>query len=185
MHADPSGYDLAVSELPQGIDPARDRDLEGRRHQPWTRRVVLVVLGGFCAAALAGLVGQRPATTSAGSPAADLTVTAPERLRGGLFFEGTIRVRAVTRVPRPRLVLGPAWVEGVTTNSISPEAADQDDDDGRLVLAFGELPAGETLTVRIAMQMNPTTWGRMAQDVELRDGDEVLARVDRDLTVFP
>jgi hypothetical protein len=53
------------------------------------------------------------------------------------------------------------------------------------VLAYGELPAGRSLTVRIAFQVNPTTIGTRPQDVELRDGDRAIASVARTVTVFP
>jgi hypothetical protein len=34
-------------------------------------------------------------------------------------------------------------------------------------------------------QVNPTNVGRRSQDVELRDGDRLLARADRAVTILP
>ena len=50
---------------------------------------------------------------------------------------------------------------------------------------MGSVPAGESLTVRISYQVNPTTLGSAPGGVELRDGDTTIARVDRTLIVFP
>ena len=147
---------------------------------------VLVVFVALIALGLANVFGQRATTSSAAGAAAELTVEAPSRLRGGLLGQGVIRVDTVRRVARPRIVLDRGWVAGMTINTISPEAADQSgDDQGRPVLAYGELPAGESLTVRISYQVNPTTLGSAPGGVELRDGDTTIARVDRTLIVFP
>ena len=113
-------------------------------------------------------------------------MTAPDRLRGGLLWQGTIRIEARERIARPRIVLDRGWINGMTINTVSPEAADQaGTPEGGVALAYGELPAGQTLTVRIAVQVNPTTIGSDPAGVALRDGDTEIARVDRSLVVFP
>jgi hypothetical protein len=175
-----------VGDLPQGIDRERHVELRGRTRQPWVRRIVLALVVAFLGLGLANVFGQRATTSSASEPAAALTVEAPDTVRGGLMAQGLIRVEARQRIARPRLVLGKGWIDAVTINTISPEAADQENAEGDgLVLAYGELPAGETLTVRIQFQVNPTAVHTEPQDVELRDGDVPLARVSRGLTVFP
>jgi hypothetical protein len=174
-----------VDGLPQGIDRDRHVELGGRSRQPWTRRIVLALLVAFLGLGLASVFGQRPTTSSASGAAAALTVEAPTELRGGLLAQGLIRVEARSRIAKPRLVLSKGWIEGITINTVVPEAADQESDGDGLVLAYGELPAGETLTVRIQFQVNPTTLHTESQDVELRDGDVPLVRVSRGLTVFP
>jgi hypothetical protein len=174
-----------VSRLPDGISQRPHQELARRRHEPWARRLLLAALVALCALALAGVFGQRASVTTATEPGATLTVDAPSRLRGGLMAQVRIRVDAHRRIAQPRLVLERGWVDGITINTISPEPADHDDDDGRPVLAYGELPAAESLTVRIQIQVNPTTLGADAQDVELRDGDVTIARAERTVTVFP
>jgi len=174
-----------VDGLPQGIDRDRHVELRGRARQPWTRRIVLALLVAFLGLGLAGVFGQRATTGSASGPAAALTVEVPGTLRGGLLAQGLIRVEARQRIARPRLVLAKGWIEGITINTVVPEAADQDVDGDRLVLAYGELAAGDTLTVRVQFQVNPTAVHTEPQDVELRDGDVPLVRVSRGLTVFP
>jgi hypothetical protein len=180
-----AGYGEAVGELPQGIDRDRHVELRGRTREPWVRRIVLAVIVAFLGLGLASVFGQRATTSSASGPAASLTVEAPAEVRGGLLAQGLIRVEARRRIAKPRLVLSRGWIEGITINTIIPEAADQEDGGDHLTLAYGELPAGDTLTVRIQFQVNPTTVHTEPQDVELRDGDVPLARVSRRLTVFP
>ena len=41
------------------------------------------------------------------------------------------------------------------------------------------------LVVFLQYQVNPTNIGRRSQDVELYDGETLLAAVDRTLTVYP
>lgn len=174
-----------MSDLPDGLTHERHRDLQDRAYRVWVRRVALLVLLAVCAAALAGAFGQTATTSTADGPGVGLAVEAPDRLRGGLIYQGEIEVRAVRRIAQPRIVLDRGWSDGVTRNTIAPEPVDQGDEAGRLVLAYDELPAGRTLTVRIQLQVNPTTVGTRPQDVEVRDGDRVLARAERTLTIFP
>jgi hypothetical protein len=70
-------------------------------------------------------------------------------------------------------------------NTIEPAPVEELGRDGRLALSFGPVAAGETATVYLQLQVNPTNVGRRSQDVELRDGDRLLARVDRDVTILP
>jgi hypothetical protein len=175
-----------VSGLPDGLRRERHLDLRSRRFEPWARRAVLAVILAGLALGLANVFGQHATSSSSAGAAGELSVTIPDRLRGGVLGQGTIRLYARRRIAHPRLVLDRGWLDGITINTISPEAADQDgDDQGRVVLAYGELEAGASLTVRIAFQVNPTTLGSDPQGVELRDGDELIARVERTVVVFP
>ncbi len=177
--------DRDASDLPAGLSAERHRRLLGRAHEPWVRRAVLLLLAAAVALGLANVLGQRASTSAAAGPAAELELTAPAVLRGGVLAQLDVRVEARRRIAQPRLVLDRGWLDGITINTVVPEAADQADDDGRLVLAYGELPAGDSLTVRIAIQVNPTTLGRKPGGVELRDGASEIARVERSVTVLP
>jgi hypothetical protein len=177
--------DRDARALPAGLSAGRHRDLMGRRHEPWIRRAVLLLLVAAIALGLANVFGQRASTSSAAGPSAELEVEAPWVLRGGVLGQLVVRVEAGERIAQPRIALERGWVEGITINTIAPDSADQADDEGSLVLAYGELPAGDTLTVRIAFQVNPTTLGEKPGGVELRDGATPIARVERDVTVLP
>lgn len=152
----------------------------------WARRAGLTVLVAFCAAGLANVFGQADRRSVADGPeGARLVVDGPQRLRGGLMGRLRITVRADERIAAPRLVLGDGTVEQVTVNSVVPNPADEGETGGRWVLAYGPLPAGRPLTVRIQFQVDPLAAGRRDQSVEFRDGDRLLARVSRRLTVYP
>jgi len=49
--------------------------------------------------------GQRASESSVRTPRALLTLSAPENLRGGLFFQSRLDIRAVQDIGHPRIVL--------------------------------------------------------------------------------
>lgn len=176
----------AGDRLPEGLSQDRDLEMRGRAGPLWARRALLGVLVAFVALGLAGVFGQESTLTTATGAVAEVRLDAPARLRGGLMSQGRIQITAVSRIAQPRIVLGPGWNEGITINTVTPSpAAETTDDEGRWVLAYDELPAGGTLTVRLETQVNPTTTGRRDQGVEVRDGATPLARVARTVTIFP
>jgi hypothetical protein len=171
--------------LPEDLDVGRHRDLVGRGVERWVRWALLAVLTAALALALANVFGQRTTTSAAVAADAALAVQAPAAVRGGVIYQGHITIRAHRRLAKPRLLLADGWVEGITINTILPEAAAQDVRAGALVLAYGPIAAGGTLTVRVQSQVNPTNVGRRSQDVALLDGSRPVARVHRTVTVFP
>ena len=54
---------------------------------------------------------------------------------------------------------GTGWLEGLTINSTEPQPSNEVTRDGRIVLGFDSLNAGERLTFWIQYQVNPTTVG--------------------------
>lgn len=108
---------------------------------------------------------------------------APDRLRGGLLAQGRIEVEARRRIARPVPERG--QLDDITVNTISPEPATRGGDRGRLMPASDGIPADATPTAWIEVQVNPTAFGAMPQDVGLRDGGLALTRVERELVVFP
>src|SRR5436190_7898049 len=83
-----------MAELQGHLSRSRDRDLKGREYQVWTRRALLLLLVALIVAALLNVFGQRSTTSEARASAATLTVKAPQRLRGGLIFEGRFEIQA-------------------------------------------------------------------------------------------
>jgi hypothetical protein len=160
----------------------RDEDHPVERSARW------LVMGLLAAIGIAGLLnvfGERPTTTRAAGAGAELTVFAPDRLRGGLFYEGRISVLARERIDDAVLVLDPGWAEQTSINTIEPTPVDESGQDGRLALGYGKLEAGDRLVVYLQLQVNPTNVGRRSQRVELRDGPRLVASAQRTLTVFP
>jgi hypothetical protein len=171
--------------MPDQLSLERHRDLQGRNTHPWVRRGILGALGILVIAALAGVFGQRPTTSRAGAPAATLEVQAPARLRGGLIFQARFAVAARRRLEAPTLALSRGWFESMSVNSMVPTPTAQETSGDRVELTFDPIEAGTTMTFWIYFQVNPTNVGRRDENVELADGSETLARVDRTITVFP
>jgi hypothetical protein len=173
-----------VADVPDQLVLKVARDREGRRDVlfrriAFTAILVLLVLG------LLNLFGQRPSTFSADHPAATLEVTAPDRVRGGLYYEARFRIEAVRELKEATLVLDQGWAEGTTINTVEPSPVGEGSRNGDLVFELGHVPQGEQYVLYMQMQVNPTNVGKHSHDVRLYDGDELLATLDRSQIVFP
>jgi len=171
--------------VPQGLSVERHRDLAGRAHQVWYRRALILVLVAIVALALANFFGQKPTTSRAQSAAASLELQAPERVRGGLMFQGRFTLLARQDLKTPKLILTPGWFEQMTVNGLEPQPSTQTTRNGDVVLTFDSLKAGQRLVFWTYFQVNPTNIGRRTQDVELDDGNTPLLRLNRTVTIFP
>jgi hypothetical protein len=76
-------------------------------------------------------------------------------------------------------------MENTHINTIEPAPTEEASRNGDLALSFGPLAAGDELVLYMQFQVNPTNVGRRPADVSLYDGDELIARVDHTVTVFP
>ena len=70
-------------------------------------------------------------------------------------------------------------------NSTEPDPMSEATRDGRVVLSYDALDAGDTLTVWMQFEVNPTNRGRHGYGVELDDAEQRVARIDRRITIFP
>jgi hypothetical protein len=173
-----------VADLPEHLDLARHRDHAGTA-EIVARRVVMGLLAALAVAALLEAFGQSAQTTSAAAERGTLEVSAPARLRGGLFYQGRFTIRAQGAIENATLVLARGWMENTHINTIEPAPTEETSRDGDLVLSFGSLAAGDEFVLYMQFQVNPTNVGRRSADVALYDGEELLASVDRTVTVFP
>lgn len=173
-----------MAETPDGLTLAQHRDRAQRRELP-IRRVLLALLTLFLVAGLLNGFGQRPDTSKAATSAASLKVYAPNRVRGGLYYEARFTVHARRDLKNATLVLDPGWTESITINTIEPSPVGEASRDGSLVFELGHVPAGEDHILFLHLQVNPTNIGRRSQDVSLYDQDTFLASVDRTVTIFP
>ena len=176
-----------MAEVPDTLVLKRHRDLDGIfRGAIWVRRGVLAVLTALCALALLNVFGQRPSTARAETAAATLSVYAPTALRGGDFMEARFHVTAKRDLKKAILKLDPGWAEGMSMNTIEPSPVGEASDNGRLSFELGHIPAGRSFILFVQFQVNPTNvaW-RRPQNVELDDGQTVVARIHRTITVFP
>ena len=173
-----------MADFPEHLETARHRDPPGRVELT-ARRVVLALLGLLAVAALLGVFGQSPQRSSAAAERATLEVSAPTRLRGGLFFQGRFRIQVQAAIENATIVLAGGWTENMHINTIAPAPTEEASRGGDLALSFGPLAAGDELVLYMQFQVNPTNVGRRSAAVALYDGNELLARVDRTVTVYP
>jgi hypothetical protein len=170
---------------PAGLTLERHRNLQGRTRQVWYRRALFLVLIAIPALALVNFFGQKPATSRAESSAASLELQAPERVRGGLMFQGRFTLVAHQDLKTPKLILSPGWFEQMTVNGFEPQPSAETTRNGDVVITFDSLKAGEKLVFWTYFQVNPTNIGRRSQDVALDDGNTPLLRLNRKVTIFP
>lgn len=160
-------------------------DERGVRLGVRTRRTILSVLLVVPLLALLGLLGQRAGAWHAAGARATLELRGPGTVRGGLYFESRVTIRARGRIQHPRLVLDEGWLEGMQVNSIEPSPQSESSRDGRLVLAYSSLLPGDLWRIYFQFQVNPTNVGHRSYALELDDDTTRIARIDRSLTVLP
>jgi hypothetical protein len=174
-----------VTTTPDGIVLKRHLHLEQRVWPLSFRRTVIALLALITLAALLDVFGQKAATTTAGSARGTLTVSSPDRVRGGLMFTTRFTIEARQAIDHPVLVLDGGWFDGMQVNSIVPQPKEETSAGGRTILTFERLPAGDRQNYYIGFQVDPTTFGRKSQGVRLRDGGRTLLTIERTLTVLP
>lgn len=174
-----------MSSLPDHLERRTEVELHGRNVEPWLRRAFLLLLSALSALGLANVFGQHPGSTTARSPEADLTVSAPSAMRGGLIYEVRVTVTAHQALGKAELLFDPGWYEGFTINTFTPDAVEWVQRAGRNVLVYGRIDAGDELVVRLQYQVNPTALGRRDQDVSLADDGVEVVTVEHEATVYP
>jgi hypothetical protein len=168
------------------IDRGRYVDLEGRGGGPWGRRAFILLFAALAVLALLNVFGQRGTRNVADAPAARLEVSGPAHLRGGLYYQSLITVRARQAIEHPQLVLNRSWLDGLTINTTEPQPSQESSTGGgNLALQYDKLDAGDVLRVWFQYQVNPTTVTRRTQVLELDDGPQKLVTLRRKFTVFP
>jgi hypothetical protein len=176
---------VAEAKPPDGLTLRRHRDLEGRERRPFARWILLGLLAAVVVLGLGNAFGQRPQTSLVEGPRASLKVYSPSRLRSGLYYESRFTIEAREEIENATLVLEPGWLEGMTLNTVEPSPIGEASRDGRIAFELGRVPAGDRHIFFLHFQVNPTNVGRRSADVELHDGETLLMRVDRTVTVFP
>lgn len=172
--------------LPGGLDRPIDLDLAGRHNHPVIRRACLAAFALIVIAAIANAFGQEPQLSTASGDGAELSLKAPDRLRGGLIFATRFDIEAgATGISNPRLELAAGWLDGFTANTLEPTPANETANGGRLQLTYPAIDAGDSLTIWMQWQTNPTTIGSFDAGTRLFDGDRLVAELDRTVTVFP
>jgi len=176
-----------MANVPDQLVLKRHRDLEGvQRGGIWFRRAVLTLLAVLAALGLANVFGQRPSTIRAEVAAATLSIYAPTAVRGGDLWEARFHITAKRDLKKATLKLDPGWGEGMSMNTIEPSPLGQASDNGRFSFELGHIAKGHSFILFLQFQVNPTNvaW-RRPQNAELDDGNQIIARLHRTITVFP
>lgn len=171
--------------VPEGLTLERHRDLEGRERRPFVREGLIGVVCLLLVLGLLNVFGQFPETTAADAAEARFEVSAPTRLRGGLFFQARFTIEATEELESATVVLDPGWLEDITLNTVEPAPVGESSRDGRIALELGRVPAGDSHVLFLHFQVNPTAAGRRSQDVDLYDGERLIASFDRTAIVWP
>jgi hypothetical protein len=151
----------------------------------WVRRAFITLFTLLAALAVIGVFGQRTSSSSAESTGAVLQLSAPQRVRGGLFFQSRVTVTAMSQIRHPRLVLDEGWVEGMQVNSIEPAPMSESSRDGRPVLSYDTMAPGDVLKVWLQFEVDPNYTGRRRYGIEIDDQTQRLARINHNLRVWP
>jgi hypothetical protein len=135
--------------------------------------------------ALLNVFGQRPETSTASTARARLQVYAPTSARGGVMYAARFRIDAVHDVKKATLILDPGWADQYTVNGVSPQPIGEGSDNGKLTFTLGHIPQGQHYTLYVSLQVNPTNVGHHDQSVWLYDGNQQLAVIHREITIWP
>jgi hypothetical protein len=174
-----------VPQIPDTIVLRRDRDLEPRQNDIWVRRGLFALICVVPILALFNLFGQSPDSSAGTAAAAQLSVSAPSHVRGGLLYQAQFHITAKKKLDHAVLVLDQGWLTGLTINTMEPSPVSEASDNGKLALTLGSIPAGQSYVLYVAFQVNPTTVGSQGQNVTLYDGNRALITLHRSLTIFP
>ena len=174
-----------MADVPQRIVLKRHRDLDGRENDIWVRRGLFALMPILAVLGLFNLFGQRPQSQTASAGGASLKVYAPSRVRSGLLFMARFHIRAQRDMKQAILVLGPGWLENMTVNTIEPSPVGEASDNGSLSLDLGHIPAGSSYLLFVDFQVNPTNVGHRNASVTLRDGNQELLHIHREITIWP
>jgi hypothetical protein len=170
---------------PDGLALERARELNGRNHEVWLRRALLLLFAVLPVLALLNVFGQSAVEASASSPVAKLTVRSPTHARGGLLFEARFTIQAHQAIKNATLALGGGWANGLTFNAVEPQPSQETSNNGDLTFQLGSIPAGGSFVLHLYYQVNPTTTGARKQQVALLDGTTPVVTLVRHLTVYP
>jgi hypothetical protein len=174
-----------VAQQPDFIVLRKHRDLVGRRHEVWWRRVLLGLLAAIPIIALFNVFGQRPSTSTAATSDASLSVYSPKALRGGLLYEARFRIRAIHELKDARLVLSQGWLEGMQVNTIEPSPVGEASRNGDLSLDLGHIPSGRQHVLFTQFQVDPTYLGTRSRETTLYDGNRKLVTLHESVPIFP
>jgi hypothetical protein len=168
---------------PQGI---HESHLRSKNWYRFANPAAVIGIGLFLVAALAGVFGGQPHPTRIiETTAATITLEFPERLRNGEFFEMRANIEAKRDFADMGIALSSSYWQDLTINTMIPAPSEEKSESGDYVFTYGEMKAGDTLTVKIDGQVNPPMFAGTKGTLRLKDGDSLIAEIPLELKVFP
>lgn len=156
-------------------------------HPPaWVRTLLIAVLIGVpLLAAMLGFLGGREATKSARGPEAVLTVTTPDILRSGNWFETQIVVEAKAGISDLAIAIDqPLW-RGMSIDTVVPDAEKVEALDGRFTYSFGPVAQGERFLLKLDGQIQPRGLRKLSGKIAVLDGERDLVELPLTIRVLP
>jgi hypothetical protein len=181
----PSDRSRILRRVLEGLEVDRHRNLVGRRSSPWVRRTVMTIVAAICLAGLLNVFGQRATKSDARGGGVRMQVIAPPALKTGDVFQLRLRVTAPAGIKSPKVVLWPGLLDGLTINTITPDASTQLSRNGATALSYDKLDPGDTLDIFIQVQVNSTAHGRHKWRVDIDDNTDHLLTWTKTVPIFP
>lgn len=146
----------------------------------------ILVLGALMAVAMTGLLaGDRTRVRDFEAAGARVTLSVPETLRNGEFFEMRLTLTATAPIADATIALPPALWRDMTINTMIPAAGEEEHKDGQFRFRYGALKPGEMLEIKIDGQINPPLTIGTAGEVALYDGGRRLGALPVAIRVLP
>ena len=168
--------------LPDGIEAAQFRS---RRRWLSRSALILATLGGIVAFGLSGAAGGQRVRQHHDADAVALTLHRPAVARSGDILFTEFRLHAKRRIDRLVVAVEPALWRDVTTNSLVPEPAEQEQAQGLHRFVFAALEAGDDFVWQVAQQADPGLFGIHRGRLVVFDDDAPLLQATLTLTVLP
>lgn len=168
---------------PEGIFESH---LRSKNWYRYANPAAVAGIGLFLGAALVGAFGGQPHPTRViETSSATIVLEFPERLRNGEFFEMRAKIQAKRDFTDIGLSLSSSYWRDLTINTMIPAPSEEKSERGDYVFTYGEMKAGDTLTVKIDGQINPPMFAGTKGTLKLKDSNSTVAAIPLELTVFP
>lgn len=136
--------------------------------------------------AFLGIFGGQPhPTISVYAPSANINLQLPQRIRNGEFFEMRMNFKTKRPFDDLNLAISSSYWHDLTINTMIPAPAKEESEDGRYLFKYGRIDAGTDFSVKIDGQINPPLFRGNEGQIELLDGDTVIARIPVEMKVMP
>lgn len=169
--------------VPDGIRDEHHRPPGGvRRH---ASPASLLILTGLVAVGLSGAAGGREVDRRTIGAGVELSVRAPRVLRNGELYEMRFAILTSRSIREPVVEVDEDLWEDMTVNTFMPAPAEESAAVGSYRFTFAPLAAGDSLLLKIDLQVNPPILGGNQGSVRVLDGEVPLVELPFEIEVLP